>query len=119
RRLVIVAARGLMAQPLLSSPPWGEGMGGASEAERGSATRPKVRRDAPRSLCLPLLDPLRRDRRKSLRASRTAMPRICVPGWSAPASIPPPPAPDDEIDATRLALRFSALARALDDLPRE
>jgi hypothetical protein len=47
------------------------------------------------------------------------MPRISIPGWSEPAPLPVPPAPDDEIDARRLTLRLAALARALDDLPRE
>ena len=30
-----------------------------------------------------------------------------------------PPAPDDPLDATRLALRLQALGAALDDLPRQ
>jgi hypothetical protein len=47
------------------------------------------------------------------------VPRISVPGFSEPFRIPPPPSADDAIDATRLALRLSALARVLDDLPRE
>jgi hypothetical protein len=47
------------------------------------------------------------------------VPRISVPGFSEPYRIPPPPSPDDPVDARRLALRFAALARVLDDLPRE
>jgi hypothetical protein len=47
------------------------------------------------------------------------VPRICVPGFSAPFPIVPrrPPAPDDPVDAARLGRRFAALASALDDLP--
>ncbi|WP_245440167.1 hypothetical protein [Mesorhizobium sp. Z1-4] len=47
------------------------------------------------------------------------MPRISIPGWSEPPPLPVPPSPDDAIDATRLTLRLVAIARALDDLPRE
>jgi hypothetical protein len=45
------------------------------------------------------------------------VPRISVPGYSAPFSLPPPPSPDDPVDAARLGLRLAALAIALDDLP--
>ena len=46
-----------------------------------------------------------------------AAPRILFPGVTKPFSLPPPPSPDDPIDATRLSLRLAALAAALDDLP--
>src|SRR5690606_23170764 len=44
-------------------------------------------------------------------------PRILFPGVAQPYSLPPPPSPDDPIDATRLGYRLAALAAALDDLP--
>jgi hypothetical protein len=50
---------------------------------------------------------------------RRGVPRISFPDFSEPFRIPPPPAADDPVDATRLARRFAALARVLDDLPRE
>jgi hypothetical protein len=42
-----------------------------------------------------------------------------VPGFTRPFPVAPrrPRAPDDPIDATRLALRLQALQQALDDLP--
>jgi hypothetical protein len=40
-----------------------------------------------------------------------------VPGYSAAFSIPPPPSPNDPVNAARLGLRLQALGRALDDLP--
>jgi hypothetical protein len=134
RRLIIVAAKDIEIPPppaLRATSPASQGrISGRGRLQRGSSPvygggvaagdgGGGVAQPYPTRIALPLLDPLRWDRRESLRASRTAMPRICVPGWSQPASIPPPQGPDDEIDATRLALRFSALARALDDLPRE
>jgi hypothetical protein len=50
---------------------------------------------------------------------RRGVPRISFPGFSDPFPIPPPPSADDPVNATRLALRFAALGRVLDDLPRE
>jgi hypothetical protein len=44
------------------------------------------------------------------------VPRISVPGFSVPFPVRLP-SPDDPIDAARLALRLTALASALDDLP--
>jgi hypothetical protein len=46
-----------------------------------------------------------------------AAPRILFPGVTEPFALPPPPSPDDPIDAARLGRRLSALAAALDDLP--
>jgi hypothetical protein len=46
-----------------------------------------------------------------------AAPRILFPGVTEPVSLPPPPSPDDPINAARLSLRLAALAAALDDLP--
>jgi len=42
-----------------------------------------------------------------------------MPGFTQPFPIPPPPSPDDPVDAVRLGLRLSALGRILDDLPRQ
>ncbi len=52
------------------------------------------------------------------RPRRNSIPRISVPGWMEPAPLPKPRSAFDELDATRLAARLSALAAALDDLPR-
>jgi len=64
---------------------------------------------------LPLLDTLPPWHPR--RSVRNSMPRISVPGYTQPSPIPPPAAPGDPVDATRLALRLEALERALDDLP--
>jgi hypothetical protein len=73
----------------------------------------------PRTLSLPLFDPPRRllspKGRRYVPAH--AAPRILLPGITQPYSLPPPPSPDDPIDATRLSLRLAGLAAALDDLP--
>ena len=120
RRLVIVMARGVTLAP---------------PRPRAARPRPAVLRDRfgtgilvppgarpalrprPGTLSLPLLDPLRPFRAR--RPVATSIPRISVPGLTAPSPITPrkPPAPDDPLDATRLALRLGALGAALDDLP--
>ncbi|HVW56073.1 MAG TPA: hypothetical protein VHC00_10365, partial [Rhizobiaceae bacterium] len=79
----------------------------AIETERASAPR----------LAFPLFDPLSRFRRR--RPTPRGVPRISFPGFGDPFPLPLPPSDDDAIDATRLALRLAALARVLDDLPRE
>ena len=67
---------------------------------------------------LPLFDPPRRFRPAARRTVPAhAAPRILFPGTSRPHILPPPPSPDDPVDATRLGLRLAALAAALDDLP--
>ncbi|MBO6539159.1 MAG: hypothetical protein JJ969_07120 [Rhizobiaceae bacterium] len=109
RRLIIVAAKDIEIPPV-SSP---------HRVRRGEVAR-AARRSGGKQTAMPLFDPLRRSPdQRCLRASATAMPRISIPGWNVPAPLPVPPSPDDEIDATRLTLRIAALARALDDLPRE
>ena len=137
RRLVIVMARGLVVAPpamrprkakpasiflrkpvgtgihipasarasASPSPLWGGGRGG------GATARPPS---------LSLFDPLRPFRPRPKRPVANGIPRISFPGLTAPSPVTPrrPPAPDDPLDATRLALRLQALGAALDDLPR-
>jgi hypothetical protein len=82
--------------------------------------REDVRGPAARTPSLPLLDPLRRSfHPRPKRPVQTSIPRISFPCVTAPSPITPycPPAPDDPLDATRLALRLQALGAALDDLP--
>lgn len=82
----------------------------------GLAAAPAAR--PPRVLPLPLTDPARRFGRPRRVAPRD-QPRIWVAGGREPLRRPPPPRPDDRLDATRLVLRVGALAAALEDLPRE
>jgi hypothetical protein len=125
RRLIIVMARGLVvalppprprkAKPLptILRKPGGTGI----LMPRGSLPGAP----APRTLALPLLDSLRPFRPRPKRPARSGMPGISLPGITAPFPIAlrRPPAPDDPLDATRLALRLQALGAALDDLPRQ
>lgn len=129
RRLVIVAARGIIV-PTARKPEAG------SPRTRNLETAPTIPRNrlgiaalmpqaclpstAPRRLALPLFDPLRpwSDGRRRPVAARS-LPRISIPGVTERFQVPAPPAPGDPIDASRLHLRLQALGRALDDLPRE
>ena len=126
RRLVIVMARGLVvtlppARPRKAKPaptflrkPGGTGILMLPGSMPGA--RPGLR-----ALALPLLDPLRPFRPKPRRPVANAVPRISLPGVTTPSPVTPrrPPAPDDPLDATRLALRLRALGAALDNLPRQ
>jgi hypothetical protein len=146
RRLIIVAARGLVvalppARPRkpkpLTTEPLLRGFGiavvmspadlarvtaAARQAAVTGAGRPRILSLSKGSL--PLFDPLPcllrlskgRDRRRYVPAH--AAPRISGLDLGSPfRPLPPPPSPDDPIDATRLALRLEALSSALNDLP--
>jgi len=131
RRLVIVVARGLVvtlppprprkAKPNPTILRNGVGTGIVMPVGAGfpSPLRGGVRGGGPRTISLPLLDPLRPVRLR--KAAATAIPRISLPGVTAPSPVAPrhPPAPHDLLDATRLALRLKALGTALDDLPAQ
>lgn len=144
RRLVVVAARGLVvvlpAPPQARKPkptilrkgvgagiavppslipppltPQGGGVRGGGKTE--PAYRPGKVNDPcamPPRLGFPLFDPLPPWNR---RVSHAAVPRICVPGFNAPFPVALP-APHDPIGAARLALRIQALGAVLEDLPR-
>ncbi|OJU06926.1 MAG: hypothetical protein BGN87_15935 [Rhizobiales bacterium 65-79] len=95
---------------------------GVGEAERGAAKTIARHSDGDNHASIlrpsfPLFDPLRRFRRR--RPAPRGVPRISFPGFGEPFRIPTPPSPDDAVDARRLAMRLAALARVLDDLPRE
>ncbi|MEO3999852.1 hypothetical protein [Mesorhizobium sp. CAU 1732] len=113
RRLIIVAARD-MAPPSTpkATPP-------APVVHRKPVTPPCMVPKVPaRTLTLPLFDPLPRWRGRR-RPAALGVPRIRVPGFSAPSMVAlrHPPRADDPVDAARLTLRLQALGRALDDLP--
>lgn len=132
RRLVIVVARDLVVsprprkvKPLPDTVFVRTGKGTGIVLPYGvkpSAILPNLvlRRAAPRTVALPLLDPLPKwpgGRHRQV----GGVPRILAPGYSEPRFIPGRCrlSPDGRIDATRLALRLQAVGRALDDLPRE
>jgi hypothetical protein len=124
RRLVIVMARGLVvtlppARPRKAKPrPTILRKPGGTGILMPSGSMPRAR-TGPRTLALPLLDQLRPFRPR--RPAQNGIPRISFPGYTAPSPVAlrRPPAADDLLDATRLALRLQALGAALDDLPRQ
>jgi hypothetical protein len=136
RRLIIASARGLavtLPAPRKASPkpvnpePFLRRFGIAVVASPADLARAATaRRNAalraarPRTLSLPLFDAPRGILSKSKGRRYVpphAAPRILFPGITAPHRLPPPPSPDDPIDAACLNLRLAALAAALDDLP--
>ena len=127
RRLVIVVARGMKLpvltparQPKLAPVVLPKGARFVTLRHLGLAggNFVKTARPAPRTLSFPLIDPLRSPFRRRHVSSRT-VPRIWATGMAKPVPIPPPPLPNDPIDATRLTLRLQALGRALEDLPAQ
>lgn len=134
RRLIIVAARGLVVSlppprkpkprpmhaalrslgiAVVVSP--GDLVGIAAARQAAAA-----RAAGPNRLSLPLLDPLR----SPFRLGRTYVPARAVPriwsfGATARHAVPPPSSRDDPVDASRLKLRLAALASALDNLPAQ
>ncbi|MCV0408751.1 MAG: hypothetical protein K5872_21285, partial [Rhizobiaceae bacterium] len=90
-----------------------------AKAKGGKEGGDVAKRCAGRVPAFPLLDPLS-DPFAWYRRPRVAarsVPRILCPGVIEPFRLPPPLSRDDPIDAARLALRLTALAAALDDLP--
>jgi hypothetical protein len=111
----ILMPPGVVGPPPLTPPLTGEGVAHVSESP--SPLRGGVRGGGKSAspLGFQLLDPLRLPSRR--RPVASGVPRISVPGYSAPFSLPPPPSPNDPVNAARLGLRIAALATALDDLP--
>lgn len=107
RRLVIAAAACVVAPVSRAGQSGPQGTGRKATMSRGTPPA--------RSHGFPLLDPLPRFRPR--RPVPGSMPRISLPGFTRPSPLPPPPGPDDPVDATRLALRLQTLGHALDDLP--
>ncbi len=116
RRLIIVAARGLVVAPLSPRKPKARPVIPNKAGRAGQPTPAESL--ASRVPALPLFDPLPpwSSRRRSI---ARGVPRISVPGFSGPFPIPAPPSPDDPVNAARLALRLGTLASALDDLPAQ
>ncbi|MEO3997414.1 hypothetical protein [Mesorhizobium sp. CAU 1732] len=109
RRLIIVAARDMAPPPARKATP------PAPVVHLKPGTTPK---NPAKTLPLPLFDPLPRWR-EHRRSAASGVPRIRIPGFSAPSMLVlrRPPRANDPVDAARLALRLQALGRALDDLP--
>ena len=127
RRLIIVAARGIVvalppARPRKPEPAQSilrRGVGTGIVMPRCFRPLAGLSHTAPRTLALPLFDPLPRWGAPPPRRAASGFPRISIPGLTQRFPVPRAPSSDDPIDAAHLALRLGALASALDDLPRE
>jgi hypothetical protein len=111
RRLVVIAARGLVVKPVPARPtPKGP-------IERGGDSRPRFK----------LFDPVKGFALASKIMAKRFLPRIHVFGgdprvaalWAKPRFAVPAPPPDDRARTQRLVRRLQALKSALDDLPRQ
>ncbi|MEQ1949902.1 hypothetical protein [Mesorhizobium sp. CN2-181] len=116
RRLIIAVAQGIVLPPMRPRKPKSPVLRGARAfMPKGPKRRPKSAAGAQN---LPLVDPAWRWNTRAWRPAATSVPRIL--GFDAYARftpLPPPPSPDDPVDAARLARRLEVLASALDDLP--
>ena len=136
RRLIVVAARGLTVTlpPLRPRKVELANRPGFTLNCRGNPVplprRRPIRTRSVTRLSLPLFDrlpafgPPRRLTAPPHRAPRVlGFDGALAPAFAAPGrvetrrTVPPPPRPDDPIEAARLVLRLKALGRALDDLP--
>ncbi|MCR5856954.1 hypothetical protein [Mesorhizobium sp. J428] len=125
RRLVIIAARGLVvalpprrpARPRPKRRSIYVRPGGTGIVVPYGTAMPDARPPS-RTLGFRLFDP---PYRIVLRRSppRTSVPRIASFGWDGPSRSPGPTPRSDTVDTTRLNLRIAALARALEDLPKQ
>jgi hypothetical protein len=114
RRLIVIAARGLVVKPAATPRP-----------------RPKgpIKRGERRRMAFPLFDKRKRFAPFDRKPGRRVVPRVWTIGpedptvaalWAYQRSLLPPPAkpPDDGlIDGRRLAMRLDAIKRVLADLP--
>jgi hypothetical protein len=113
RRLIVIAARGLVVKPAAACP-----MPKGCVIKRGQASRSAFQ----------LFDPRKRFAPQRRSSGRRAKPRILtfwpdphlVPLWQPQPTFAPVKPPDDgHVDASRLSRRLNALKLALDDLPRQ
>jgi hypothetical protein len=94
--------------------------GRARQAARPGQVRGGGSMSTGRPPTLPLFDRLPSPSRPQ-RPTSNSVPRISLPGYTAPFVIPVrhSPSPSDPLNAARLTLRLQALAAAVDDLPRQ
>ncbi len=137
RRLIIIAARGLVVElapprPRAATPK--PVLNRSNGFGTGVVIRPGplpewARALAPKrssALSLPLFDPLKRFGARRQHVKQRDVPRIRsfddprISLFQPPrAPDPLPPSPDDPLDAGRLHRRLEAISSALDDLPRQ
>ena len=126
RRLIIIAARGIVLRVTPSGPFPKELAAKLKKMERASDAASDAALDkAGRIPVFNLIEPLKHfalpGGRKPFQGRPTSFPRISVPGWSTPY-FPPEPVPltgEDPINAARLIRRITAFKHALATLPKQ
>jgi hypothetical protein len=111
RRLIVIAARGLVVKPTPSRPMPTQPIG------KGGVSRPTFK----------LFDPLKNFADSGCRSTPVTLPRIHVfrydprvaALWARPAFAAPVPPPGDLDTSQRLVRRLQAIKQALEDLPRQ
>ncbi|MGL4487919.1 MAG: hypothetical protein ACRCU5_00550 [Rhizobiaceae bacterium] len=123
RRLIIIAAQGLVLKPVPSRPmPIGLTSKGSASNKRAFPLMDQLKRFSP-------FDPIQQDTFDSLDSEDAgsdddytcgALPRISVPGFFDPVIVAPHvPSPYDLINAAHLSQRLDALKRALANVPKQ
>ncbi len=115
RRLVVIAAQGLVVKLAPSRP-----MPAGPIGKGGGSRRPSFQLIDPRKN----FEGLRQDRRMAARNPPRihffgSDPRVATLWQARPPAADPPPPPDGLVGAARLARRLQALKLALEDLPRQ
>lgn len=125
RRLIVIAARGMVLPPVRPRKPgpnayWGRnGMGRLVRRVVPLHKLPGAKPAPPRAHCFPLLDPLADPTKRRPKRARRSVPRMSQPGVFDRQPVPPKPKPNDMISALRVGQRLAALTRVLDDLPKQ
>jgi hypothetical protein len=111
RRLIVIAARGLVVKSAPSRP----------------MPRTPIKRSGRRRLAFRLFDARKRFQPFDRKPGPRVVPRVWTIGhdptvaalWASWQSAAPKPPDDGQVDGSRLSLRLEALKLALDDLPRQ
>lgn len=113
RRLIVIAAHSLAA----IHPPVGAFLYGLDPARGHTAGKRGETGGGPAGIpAFALADPVKRFSPDAWHSRPRAVPRICTPGVTVPAPLPPLAAPDDPVGAGPVCRRLQALKRALEDI---
>jgi hypothetical protein len=115
RRLIVIAARGIVVKPVVSRP-----MPAGSIIGKGGNSRLSFQLFDPRKRFAELRQPGRKPTRRDPRIHFFGNDPRVVALWPTPRpKDDPPPPPDGLVNAARLTSRLLALKSALEDLPRQ
>jgi hypothetical protein len=118
RRLIVVAARGVVVKPAASRPR----PAGAIKTRKGGTSRPSFQLFDPQTrIMLPRRRPPKRPRGRihMFNADNELVTIWPPPRPAASPAAPPPPSADGLVSARRLIRRLEALESALENLPRQ